>query len=69
MNETITRKSFRVKVCPQCNRAHEKVKDHYTHIEHTPYHEEFPRIRLAKQVCLECQRDKNRTEVGEDNES
>tara|TARA_Y100001951_G_C11167077_1_gene198085 strand:- start:298 stop:540 length:243 start_codon:yes stop_codon:yes gene_type:complete len=45
--------SFRVHLCPTCNRVHE---DTYLNGEgrKTVYHEDFPTYRMKREVCTDC---------------
>jgi len=58
-NETVvaprTRKTFVVKVCPQCRLVYELVPDHYTKRDSVLYHEDFPPYGLHRKICLKCQ--------------
>ena len=44
---------FNVFVCPECNRVHEHYYNPAKGIEKT-YHDNFPKYKLKKIVCVEC---------------
>ena len=45
--------NFNVYVCPNCSRVHEHYYDPAKGIEKT-YHDDFPKYKLEKIVCVEC---------------
>ena len=45
--------NFKVYVCPNCSRVHEHYYDPAKGIEKT-YHDDFPKYKLEKIVCVEC---------------
>ena len=44
--------AFKVRICPECNRVHEKVCDGNS--SHMVYYNEFPRYKLGIKSCDDC---------------
>ena len=52
-NELKPEPNFNVFVCPNCSRVHEHYYEPSKGVGRT-YHEDFPKYRLKKVVCVEC---------------
>ena len=45
--------NFNVFICPKCSRVHEVYYFNGTGMQ-TTYHEDFPKYKLKKNKCIEC---------------
>tara|TARA_R100000458_G_C8258729_1_gene234475 strand:- start:852 stop:1091 length:240 start_codon:yes stop_codon:yes gene_type:complete len=45
--------NFNVYVCPDCNRVHEVYYFNGSGMQ-TAYHDDFPKYKLKKYTCVEC---------------
>ena len=43
---------FKVRICPECSRVHEKVWDGNS--SHMIYYDDFPKYKLTKKNCGDC---------------